>query len=254
MQSDAAELGCVGPFVLLVGAGRAPQIAKGQIPARLLGVHGPEDLFLVPHQTIQLVFHTAGGVGAGGAFGSRIGQQVEHARRFGPGKAAAGVPRQAEQIQQHLAVQPAVDLFQVQLFGAGLVIHHPHPAGAVLFHPLVGPVHRTDELDRPPIRQMIELGRHGVLAPADLQLTGHRPEAGLALLVPQVAQKACHALFQPGEQIGEAGGVFGQVAAGVLVHQQPRQLGHCLVVQLDERRQHVGAGVVRRGVRVQRHL
>ena len=53
---------------------------------------------------------------------------------------------------------------------------------------------------------------------------------------------------------GEAGGVFGQVAAGVLVHQQSRQLGHRLVVQLDERCRHVGAGVVRRGVRVQRHL
>ena len=54
---------------------------------------------------------------------------------------------------------------------------------------------------------MIYLGRHGILAPADLQLTGHGLEAELPLLIPQLEQQARHALFQAGEQIGKAGGI-----------------------------------------------
>ena len=100
---------------------------------------------------------------------------------------------------------------------------------------------------------MIHLGRHGILAPADLQLTGHGLEAGLPLLIPQVEQQACHALFQAGEQIGKAGGILGQIAFGVLVHQQRGKARHGFIVQLHKglQRRH---GVVRAGVRVQRHL
>ena len=254
MQLDAVQLGDVRPLVFLVGAGGTVAERERQIPPRLVGIHGVEHFLLVPHQAVQLVFHALGGVLAGGRLGGRVGQQVQHARRLCPRKTAAFVPRQAEQVEQHLTVQAAVDLFQVQLFAAGLVIHHPHPAGAVFFHPFVRPIHRADELHRPPVREMIGLPGDGILPPADLQFTGHRAETGLPLLIPQVAQKACHALFQAGEQVGKAGSVLRQIALGVLVHQQGGQRRHGLVVQLQKRRHGVGAGVVRAGVRVQCHL
>ena len=111
MELDAGELGLVGAFLFLVGAGYTAPEAEGQIPPRLLGVHGVKDFLLVPDEAVQLVFHAPGGLAPGGRLGGRIGQQIQHARRLCTGKAPAGIPGQAEQIQQHLAVQTAVDLF-----------------------------------------------------------------------------------------------------------------------------------------------
>ena len=55
-----------------------------------------------------------------------------------------------------------------------------------------------------------------------------------ALLVPQVAQQARHALFEAGEQIGEAGRVLGEVALCVLIYEKPGQRRHGLVVEVEE--------------------
>ena len=100
---------------------------------------------------------------------------------------------------------------------------------------------------------MIHLPGHGIFAPANFQLAGHRLEPGLVLLVPQVAQKARHALFQAGEQVGKAGRILGQKALCVFVHQKAGKVRHGVVVQREKRRQ-PGAGVVRGRVRVQCHL
>ena len=151
MQLDAAELGAVGSFLLLVGAGCAVAVAKGQVLARFVRVHGVKDLLLVPHKTVQLVLHCPGGLPARQGLGGGVGQQIQNARRLCAGKAPARIPGQTEQIQQHLAVQPAVDFLQVQLFAAGLVVHHPHPAGAVILDPLVRAVHRAHQLHRAPV-------------------------------------------------------------------------------------------------------
>ena len=253
MQLNAVQFGNVRPLVLLVGAGHAVAVVEGQIAPGLVCVHGVEHFLFVPHQTVQLVFHGAGGFFAGGGLRGRVRQQVQYPGGFGPGEPPAAVPGQAEQIQQHLAVQAAVDFFQVQLFGAGLVVHHPHPAGAVFLHPLVGAVHRAHQLHRAPVREMIHLPGHGILPRTDLQFAGHRLELGLVLFVPQVAQQAGHALFQPGQQVGKAGGVLGQIALGVLVHQQARQRCHGFVIQFQIGL-HGPTGVVRIRVRVQRHL
>ena len=234
MELDAGELGLVGAFLFLVGAGYTAPEAEGQIPPRLLGVHGVEDLLLVPDEAVQLVFHAPGGLAPGGRLGGRVGQQVQHARRFCPGESSVGVPGQAEQVEQHLTVEAAVDFPQVELFRAGLIVHHPHPAGAVVLDPLVGAVHGADELHRPAIREAVGLTPHGVLAGADLQLTGHRFEAGLALLIPQVAKQARHALFEAGEQIGEAGRVLGEIALCVLIYEKPGQRRHGLVIEVEE--------------------
>ena len=231
MQLDAAELGAVGSLVLLVGTGRTVAVAKGQVLARFVRIHGVEDLLLVPHKAVQLVLHCPGGLPAGQGLGSGVGQQIQHARRLRTGKAPARIPGQAEQIQQHLAVQPAVDLLQVQLFAAGLVVHHPHPVGAVVLDPLVRAVHRTHQLHRAPVRQAVHLPGHGILAPAYFQLTGHGLKLGLVLLVPQVAQQTGHALFQPGEQIGKACGILRQIAPRVLVHQRSSKVGHGGIIQ-----------------------
>ena len=151
MQLDAAELGAVRPLVLLIGAGCAVAVAKGQVLARFVCIHGVKDLLLVPHKAVQLVLHRPGSLPAGQGLGGGVCQQIQNARRLCAGKAPARIPGQAEQIQQHLAVQTAVDLFQVQLFAAGLVVHHPHPAGAVVLDPLVCAVHRAHQLHRAPI-------------------------------------------------------------------------------------------------------
>ena len=76
---------------------------------------------------------------------------------------------------------------------------------------------------------------------------------GLVLLVPQVAQQAGHALFQPGEQVGKACGILRQVAPRVLVHQCGGKVSHGGIIQFQKRTQ-PGAGVVCPGVGVQRHL
>ena len=111
MQLNAAELCAVRPFVLLVGAGCAVAVAKGQVLARFVRIHGVKDLLLVPHKTVQLVFHRPGGLPAGQGLGGGVGQQIQNACWLCAGKAPARIPGQAEQIQQHLAVQPAVDFF-----------------------------------------------------------------------------------------------------------------------------------------------
>ena len=190
---------------------------------------------------------------AGQGLGGWVRQQIQHARRLCAGKTPARIPGQAEQIQQHLAVQTAVDLFQVQLFAAGLVVHHPHPAGAVVLDPLICAVHRAHQLHRAPVRQAVYLSGHSVLAPAYFQLTGHGLELGLVLLVPQIAQQTGHALFQPGEQVGKACGILRQIAPRVLVHQCGGKVGHGGIIQLQKGAQ-PGAGVVCPGVGVQRHL
>ena len=100
---------------------------------------------------------------------------------------------------------------------------------------------------------MIQLAGHGVLSAADLQFAGGRFELRLVLFVPQIAKQARHALFQAGEQIGEPGGVLGQIAFCVFVHQQRRKACHGVIIQLQERFQ-PAAWVVRSGVGVQRHL
>ena len=111
MQLDAAEFGAVRPLVPLVGAGCTVAVAKGQILAGFVCIHGVKNLLLVPHKAVQLVFHRPGSLPAGQCLGGGVGQQIQHARRLCAGKAPAGIPGQAEQIQQHLAVQPAVDFF-----------------------------------------------------------------------------------------------------------------------------------------------
>ena len=102
---------------------------------------------------------------AGGGLRGRVGQQIEHTSRFRPRKAAAFIPGQAEQVEQHLAVQTAVDFLQVQLFGAGLVVHHPHPAGAVLLHPL--DVYKRQVHDLPALEGL--LGRKLRISPSQLE-------------------------------------------------------------------------------------
>ena len=98
MQLDAAELCAVRPFILLVGAGRTVAVAKGQVLAGFVRVHGVKDFLLVPHKAVQLVFHSPGSLFAGQGLGSGVGQQIQHARRLCAGKAPAGIPGQAEQI------------------------------------------------------------------------------------------------------------------------------------------------------------
>ena len=100
---------------------------------------------------------------------------------------------------------------------------------------------------------MIHLPGHGVLPGADAQLTGCRVEAGLLLFVPQVAQKACHAFFEPREQIGEPGRILRQITLCIFVHQQAGKACHGIIVQLQKWGQ-PGAGIIRIRVRVQRHL
>ena len=253
MQLDPVELGDIRTLILLVGAGLAVPVAKGQVTAGLGGVHGIEHPLLVPHKAVQLVFRSALCLLPGRGLGGRVCQQVQNTCGFRAGKAPAFIPGQAEQIQQHLAVQPAVDLLQVQLFGAGLVVHHPHPAGAVFLHPLVGAIHRAHQLHRASVREMIHLPGHGILPGADAQLAGCRVEAGLLLFVPQIAQKAGHAFFEAGEQVGEPGRILGQIALCIFIHQQAGKARHGFVVQFQKRRQRL-AGVIRSRVRVQRHL
>ena len=96
MELDAGELGLVGAFFFLVGAGYTVAEAEGQIPPCLLGVHGVKDFLLVPDEAVQLVFHAPGSLAPGGRLGGRVGQQVQHTRRLCPGKASVGVPGQAE--------------------------------------------------------------------------------------------------------------------------------------------------------------
>ena len=67
MELDAGELGLVGTFLFLVRAGYTAPEAEGQIPPRLLGVHGVKDLLLVPDEAVQLVFHAPGGLAPGGS-------------------------------------------------------------------------------------------------------------------------------------------------------------------------------------------
>ena len=76
MQLDATELGAIGSLVLLVGAGCAVAVAKGQVLARFVRVHGVKDLLLVPHKTVQLVFHRPGSLSAGQGLGGGVGQQI----------------------------------------------------------------------------------------------------------------------------------------------------------------------------------
>ena len=111
MQLNAAELCAVGSLVLLVGAGCAVAVAEGQVLAGFVCIHGVKNLLLVPHKAVQLVFHRTGSLPARQGLGGGVGQQIQNARRLCAGKAPAGIPGQAEQIQQHLAVQPAVDFF-----------------------------------------------------------------------------------------------------------------------------------------------
>ena len=54
------------------------------------------------------------------------------------------------------------------------------------------------------------------------------------MLVPQIAQQAGHALFQPGEQVGKACGILRQIAPRVLVHQCGGKVSHGGIVQLQK--------------------
>ena len=57
MQLDAVELCNIGTLILLAGAGCTVAVAKGQVTARLIRIHGIEHLLLVPHKAVQLVLH-----------------------------------------------------------------------------------------------------------------------------------------------------------------------------------------------------
>ena len=59
--------------------------------------------------------------------------------------------------------------------------------------------------------------------------------------------------FQAGEQIGKAGRILGQIPPGILLHQQGGKVCHGRIVQLRKGSQG-RHGVVRPGVRFQRHL
>ena len=79
-------------------------------------------------------------------------------------------------------------------------------------------------------------------------------ETALPLFIPQVAKQAGHALFDAGQQIAEPRPLLRQHPPGILVHQQAGQGFQCLVVQLCKGDRQPGAGVIRAGMGVQRHL
>ena len=191
--ADAPQLGFVGQPPLAVGdaSGLGAEIQRHKLPCPP-GVHGAVDTLIIQKQAVQRVGGLQVGIFAGHflpghALGCGVSQQVFYAGGGRGREQRIAVAFQRKQIQKHLAVQPAVDFFELELLAAGLVVHHPQVSAAVAgqrhgVHAVDG-AHHADGVPCPVIQaHRLDARGVGVVAGAviDAQLKGHRLKARLA--------------------------------------------------------------------------
>ena len=229
MVANAAQLGRVGQRAFgvqrLAGLGAEGQRHK---LAGALRVHGAVDALLVQQQAVHRVGR--GGVGivaqlaAVHALWRGVGQQVFDARRRRARELPLGVALQREKIQKHLAVKAAVDLLQLKLLAAGLVIDDAQIGAAQLFQRHgIDAVHRADDahdMTRAVVQlHRVNAGRVGVGTVINAQLKRDRLKARLPQIALDEPQQPHQIAADAPDKVLHPQCHAGQVGCGVLVHQ-----------------------------------
>ena len=232
MVADAAQLCRVGQRAFgvqrLAGLGAEGQRHK---LAGALRVHGAVDALLVQQQAVHRVGRGRVGIvaqlAAVHALGRGVCQQVFDARRRRTRELPLGVALQREKIQKHLAVEAAVDLFQLKLLAAGLVIDDAQIGAAQLFQRHgIDAVHRADDahdMTRAVVQlHRVNAGRVGVVGVGTV-INAQLKRDGLKARLPQIAldepQQPHQIAADAPDKVLHPQCHAGQVGCGVLVHQ-----------------------------------
>ena len=232
MVADAAQLGRVGQRAFgvqrLAGLGAEGQRHK---LAGALRVHGAVDALLVQQQAVHRVGRGRVGIvaqlAAVHALGRGVGQQVFDARRRRARELPLGVALQREKIQKHLTVEAAVDLLQLKLLAAGLVIDDAQVGAAQLFQRHgIDAVHRADDahgMARAVVQlHRVNAGRVGVVGVGTV-INAQLKRDGLKARLPQIAldepQQPHQIAADAPDKVLHPQCHAGQVGCGVLVHQ-----------------------------------
>ena len=232
MVADAAQLGRVGQRAFgvqrLAGLGTEGQRHK---LAGALRVHGAVDALLVQQQAVHRVGRRGVGIvaqlAAVHALGRGVGQQVFDARRRRARELPLGVALQREKIQKHLAVEAAVDLLQLKLLAAGLVIDDAQVGAAQFFQRHgVHAVHRADDahgMARAVVQlHRVNAGRVGVVGVGAV-INAQFKRNGLKARLPQIPldepQQPYQIAADAPDKVLHPQRHAGQVGRGVLVHQ-----------------------------------